>query len=210
MPVVPGGTVTRVTEDDVNVRITEGGVDRITEALSAAVWDNTAFGCPEARDYQPNFTSLQRVGEPIDGASRFRKVREEGFIEIPIQVPQTPAQYLAFRDFYFNTIDAGAGWFTMPLLLGLVTETLIVHIRDGYRQSRNTNVYGYYNLNFELDAVRIPSQIYTPPVDDIIDATGPANPQLGTLDIIDAAAPDNPSLGTLDQIDPNPIIGLPV
>ena len=172
-----------------------------------ATWDNNLYGCPEQRDYQVQFRSLQREGFPIDGATRFRSVREEGFVEISLQVPQTPAQYAAFRDFYFNTLNNGELWFNMDLLLGLETETLIVHIRNGFRQSRNTNVYGYYNTNFSVDAVRIPSAVYTAPDENIKDSTSPGNPDLGTLDVKDGTFPGNPALGTLDVGDPNDIVG---
>ena len=176
-------------------------------ATPSATWDNAVLGCPELRAFQVNQRSTQREGFPIKGATRFRNIRGESFLDYEIQVPQTPTEYQAFRSFYFNDLNAGELWFNMPLLIGPEIEVLIAHIVNGFRQSRNTNVFGTYNLNFTVVAVRVPSTPYTAPDEQIRDSTSPGNPDLGTLDIRDSTNPGNPSLGTLDVNDPNDIVG---
>ena len=174
-----------------------------------ATWDNDLFGCPDPRDYQITHETMQRANQPIEGTARYRRILEQGFYSLSLRVQQTPEQYQAFRQFYFLDINSGEDWFNMPLLVGVDIETLIVHIVDGFAQSRNDTVYGYYLTTFALDAVRIPSVVYTPPVETIKDSTGPANPSLGILDVRDGTSPDNPALGTLDVSDPNAILDFP-
>lgn len=170
-------------------------------------WDTATLGCPEERSYAVTQATLHLSSRPIEGASRFRRVQEEGLLSLSVRVQQSQEQYDAFRLFYFNTLNAGTDWFFMPLLLGLEEVTLVCHIQNGFKQERNQTVHDTYLTSFTLEAFRKVSVAYSPTENDIIDATGPENPSLGTLDIIDATGPENPSLGTLDVIYGGPQVG---
>lgn len=130
-------------------------------------------------------------------------------LSLQVQVPQTAAQYQAFRDFYFTDLNAGEDWFLMPLLVGVDTQILVCHIQDGFKQERNQTVHAQYLLTFAMEAFRGVSTPYVPIELDLIDPTGPDNPDLGTFDIIDPTGPDNPSLGTFDIIYGGEQIGFP-
>lgn len=176
---------------------------------ASATWDNNVLGCPEGRDYAVTMESVHLQSQPIDGSTRLRRLQQEPLLTLDLRVQQTQAQFDAFRDFYFNDLNAGEGWFLMPLMFGLSSLVLVCNIRNGFQQARNDTVHGYYLTTFSVDALRKVSVPYTPVPLEFIAPGGPDNPNLGTLDDIDPLGPDNPNLGTLDVVDGNAQVGLP-
>lgn len=176
---------------------------------ASAIWDNEILGCPFDDGYAMTQASVHRTGSPIEGTARYRRVQQEGLLNLEVRIPQTLEQYQSFRSFYYLDLKGGLNWFTMPLLIGLTWTNLVCHIQDGFKVERNKTVHGQYITTFSMEAFRNENTPYELPTADIIDATGPDNPDLDTLDVIDATGPDNPSLGSLDVIYGGSQVGLP-
>lgn len=157
-----------------------------------SAWDNDLFGCPIVAGYAPARAPITRRGEPIDGASRFRRILEADITDFQITVAQTAAQYHAFLAWYEDVLDYGGAWFSIDLMFGTEIEEFIAHIRGGLEWSDLNIQASFGEMSFALECLNYSSTPFVVAAPVFIDAGTTLNPSPVT-ELVDAGTATAPS-----------------